>query len=76
MFKVYGRAGCSACNQAVSLLSMKGEDHQYLSMGKDYDVQKFMSFNSSHKTFPLITQVVDGEEVYVGGLAELKQKLK
>lgn len=42
-------------------------------LGKDYDMDKFMSFGVPHKSFPLITQEIDGEEQYVGGLEQLKQ---
>ncbi|CAH1066805.1 Glutaredoxin-related protein [Acinetobacter phage MD-2021a] len=76
MFKIYGRNGCSSCVQAKALLESKGIPLEYLSIGKDYDLQKFMSFNPSHKTFPLITRVVEGVEKYVGGLTELKEILK
>ena len=76
MFNIYGKAGCSSCIQAKQLLDTVQLNYQYLSFGKDYDMDKFMSFGVPHKSFPLITQVIDGEESYVGGLEQLKQLLK
>lgn len=76
MFNIYGKNGCSSCVQAKQLLDNIQLNYQYLLFGKDYDMDKFMSFGVPHKTFPLITQVIDGEESYVGGLEQLKQLLK
>ena len=76
MFNIYGKNGCSSCVQAKQLLDNIQLNYQYLLFGKDYDMDKFMSFGVPHKSFPLITQVIDGEESYVGGLEQLKQLLK
>lgn len=76
MFNIYGKNGCSSCVQAKQLLDNIQLNYQYLVFGKDYDMDKFMSFGVPHKSFPLITQVIDGEESYVGGLEQLKQLLK
>ena len=76
MFNIYGKNGCSSCVQAKQLLDNIQLNYQYLLFGNDYDMDKFMSFGVPHKTFPLITQVIDGEESYVGGLEQLKQLLK
>ena len=79
MFNIYGKQGCSSCLQAKAFLESQGIDYNYLMLGKDYDLQKFMSFGVPHRTFPLITKVVkyDGIEMeeYIGGLVELKEVL-
>ena len=80
-FKIYSKQGCSSCIQAKQLLESKGIEFEYLVFGRDYDMEKFMSFNLAHKSFPLITVVerydgVDMHEQYVGGLQELKELLK
>jgi len=76
MINIYSKNGCSSCLQAKAECEAKGLKYHYLTLGKDYDLEKFMSFNSSHRSFPLITRYVsyDGVEMeeYVGGLAELK----
>ena len=75
-FVILGKTGCSSCNQAKALLESKDISFDYLMLGKDYDMDKFMSFGVPHKSFPLITQVIDGEESYIGGLEQLKQLVK
>lgn len=72
MFYIYGKSGCSSCEQAKAFLENKGEDYQYLSLGKDFDLGKFMSFNPSHRSFPLISKFVGDTEEYVGTLEDLK----
>ena len=79
-FKIYSKQGCSSCTQAKQLLESKGIEFEYLMFGRDHDMEKFLSLNSRHKSFPLITIVerydgVDMHEQYIGGLAELKEVL-
>ena len=76
MYIIYGKKACPSCSEAKALCETKGVEYNYLAFGKDYDMDKFMSFCVPHKSFPLITQVIDGEESYVGGLEQLKQLLK
>lgn len=72
MYKVYGKTGCASCDKAKVLLSTKGEQYEYLLMGKDYTLAEFMVLgNGTHKSFPLITH--NGE--YVGGFEQLKEYL-
>lgn len=76
MFKIYGKQGCSGCEQASAMLDSKELDFQYLSLGKDYDLSLFLDFNSSHRSFPMITKINgDGVEEYVGALEDLKSLL-
>lgn len=74
-FKIYSKLGCSSCIQAEQLLKSKGIEYEYLIFGKDYDMEKFMSFDTAHKSFPLITQVTEECEKYIGGLQDLKNLL-
>ena len=76
MYTIYSKPACSSCDQAKAFLEFKGIPFDYLMLGKDYTIDKFMSYGVPHKSFPLITQVIDGEESYVGGLEQLKQLLK
>lgn len=75
MINVYSKNGCSSCLQAKALLENKGVEYNYLTLNKDYDLGKFMSFDTAHKSFPLITQVTDEYENYIGGLEQLKNLL-
>ncbi len=72
---IYGKIGCGACVSAKQLCESKKIEHQYLSLGKDYDLTKFMSLSNSHKSFPLITVIDNDVEKYLGGLHQLQQVL-
>ena len=76
MFNIYGKQGCSSCLQAKAFLESQGIDYNYFMLGKDYDLQKFMSFGVPHRTFPLIAEVLNDEESYVGTFEDLKTYLK
>ena len=79
-FKIYGKSGCNACQQAKALLESKGISYDYLMLGKDYQMSEFIeaSQGNVHKTMPLIVHAgdVDGVWVYLGGLEALKQHIK
>ena len=72
-YVVYGKEACQSCKDAVALLD--GEDFEYKSFGKDYDLSKFAELSKAHRSFPLISVVEEGKEVYLGGLEKLKVHL-
>jgi len=74
-FKIYSKQGCSTCVQTKQFLEGVGVEFEYLLFGKDYDMQKFMSFGVAHRTFPLISKVEDDVESYVGTFEDLKTLL-
>ena len=57
MIKIYGRAGCSSCNQAKALCESNSVSYEYLSLGKDYQLSEFMGIKEGHRSFPLITTI-------------------
>ena len=71
MIKMYGRAGCSSCNQAKALCESNDVSYEYLSLGKDYQLSEFMSIKDGHRSFPLITK----DDEYIGTLQDLKEYL-
>ena len=71
MIKIYGRAGCSSCNQAKALCESSGVSYEYLSLGKDYQLSEFISIKEGHRSFPLITK----DDEYLGTLQDLKEYL-
>ena len=52
MIKIYGKQGCSSCNQAKALCESNGISYEYLSLGKDYQLSEFMSIKEGHRSFP------------------------
>lgn len=69
MIKIYGKDGCSSCNQAKMFCQNKGLEYEYLSLGKDYQLKDFIALtDGSHRTFPLI---MNGD-AYIGTYENLK----
>ena len=75
MFNVYGKPNCKSCMDTKKLLSDRGDDFTYLSLGSDYDYDKILETNPNHKSMPMVTNVVDGVESYIGTLQDLKEYL-
>ena len=71
MIKIYGKQGCSSCNQSIALCESNGVSYEYLSLGKDYQLSEFMSIKEGHRSFPLITK----DDEYIGTIQDLKEYL-
>ena len=76
MITIYGKEGCTFCDQAKALCESKGVGFKYLTLGVDYERESFIQmmqdeYNIMPRTMP---QIVDGD-VYIGGFTELKNKL-
>ena len=72
MFNIYGKPNCQSCMDPKKLLSDRGVAFTYLSLGSDYDYDKILEINQNHKSMPMVTNVVDGVEKYIGTLQDLK----
>ena len=79
MILIYGKEGCNTCKKAVRICTDKGLDYTYKSLGVDYQVSDFMRIKEGHRSFPLITKVVqyDGVDMeeYVGTYEDLAKLL-
>ena len=72
MFCVYSKSSCSSCIKAKQLLQDNNYEHVIKMLGVDFDIMDLYAIApKSHKSFPMITKLVDGVEEYVGGYKEL-----
>lgn len=73
---VYSKENCPACVEAKSLLESKGIPFEVKTLGVDFgllDMYKIAPKN--HKSFPMLSVIKDGEEVYFGGNVKLREAL-
>ena len=73
---VYSKENCSPCLEAKALLESKAIPFDVKTLGVDFgllDMYKIAPKN--HRTFPMISAIEDGEEVYVGGNVKLRELL-
>ena len=76
MYIVYGKKDCGFCGRAVRLLQKLGHTFTYMSMDDKQDELVELAMQHSHKTVPLILQIVDGETEFIGGHDDLVKRLE
>lgn len=74
MFKIYGAVGCSQCKSIVSNLEKRKIEFEYLVFEEDFTEEDLKKI-TSQRSFPQVTEIVDGNEIYIGGVRELVVKL-
>ena len=73
--KIYGKANCQYCIKAVSLVTQKNIQFEYLSLGADFDREELLEMFPDAKTFPQIEVLTEVGLEYVGGYTELVEYL-
>jgi glutaredoxin 3 len=69
---VWSKYGCSFCDQAKSLLEMKGIEYEERKIGDGWTKDDLLESVPTARTLP---QIFLGEE-FVGGYTELKKRLQ
>ena len=73
MFIIYGKKKCPYCTKAVKLLQAQGCDFSYLSMDEKKEELVEIAMNYNHKTVPIVTRVLEGIPILIGGFDDLKK---
>ena len=71
MFNIYGLKWCVFCLRAISLLHEKEEQFNYYPMDKSESTLDYIKETLGHKTVPIITLSIDGNEELIGGYDDL-----
>ena len=73
---IYGKPGCSYCEQAKTLCENKGIQYEYLTVGTDIQLEQlFERCGGPVRSVPQIFINSDGFSEYVGGYNQLKAKI-
>lgn len=72
MLTIYSKSNCQQCDSAKLLCTMKGIDIEVKMLDKDFTREELLTLAPNTRSFPVI---FDGGAL-IGGLVELKQKLK
>ncbi len=70
-YTVWSKNNCSFCQQAKSLLLIKGLDFEVKMLDQDYSMEDFVKKFPTTRTFPAI----EFNEEYIGGFQQLKESL-
>lgn len=70
---IYGKDNCPFCEAAKALLTLKGLEFSYLTLGKDFTREELLELAPNARTFPQIWRE-DNEEftVHIGGYVDLE----
>lgn len=73
---IYGKPGCSQCDQAKTLCSAKGIGYDYKVLGTDIQKEQLEEMvGHSIRSVPQIFITQDGFSEYVGGFKDLKERV-
>jgi glutaredoxin len=75
IFKIYGKEGCVACEQAKQFLRAKNLKFTYFKLDKDYSIDELrMIFGDNVNSVPQITAESESlGTVIIGGLNQLRR---
>lgn len=74
---VYSKENCPACVEAKTLLESKGIPFEVKTLGVDFGLlDMYKIAPRQHKSFPMLSVIKDGEEVYFGGNVKLRELLE
>tara|TARA_R100000231_G_C5185228_1_gene122478 strand:- start:62 stop:316 length:255 start_codon:yes stop_codon:yes gene_type:complete len=71
MYNIYGLKWCIFCLRAINFMQEKGLEFHYYPMDDQERVLDYIKETHDHKTVPIITQDIDGEEMLIGGYDDL-----
>ena len=76
MYNIYGLKWCVFCLRAISFLQEKGEGFCYHSMDEKPEILDYIKRTHCHKTVPIITKTMNGEEMLIGGYDDLIKHIR
>jgi glutaredoxin len=76
MLVIYSKDNCQQCDSAKLLCQMKGVAYVVKTLGVDYMKEDLSVIAPNARSFPIVTGIVHGVEVGIGGLTDLKEFLK
>lgn len=75
-YVVYSKENCPSCVEAKTLLESKGIPFEVKTLGADFGLlDMYKIAPRAHKSFPMISVIEGGEEVYFGGNVKLRELL-
>ena len=76
MYTIYGLKWCIFCLRAINFMQEKGLEFHYYPMDSQEEVLNQIKKSYNHKTVPLITVNIDGNERLIGGYDDLVEHIR
>jgi len=76
MYTIYGLRWCIFCLRAINFMQEKGLEFHYYPMDNQEEILNQIKESYNHKTVPLITVNIDGNERLIGGYDDLVKYIR
>ena len=74
-FRVYTKMDCPFCQAAVSLLAEHQKDFECYALDSQPELLNEIKKTYNWKTVPLVIEVTEGQEKFIGGYTDLREYL-
>ena len=72
-YKIYATTSCRYCDMAKKLLESKEIEYEYLTLAASSPIMEEIKTWTGQMTVPLIFEVTDNRETFIGGYTELNK---
>ena len=76
MYNIYGLKWCIFCLRAINFMQEKGLEFHYYPMDNQEQILSSIKEEYKHKTVPIITENVNGNEVLIGGYDDFVKHIR
>ncbi len=76
MYNIFGLKWCIFCLRAINFMQEKGLEFHYYPMDNSQVRLASLKDIYNHKTVPIITENINGEEVLIGGYDDLVKHIR
>ena len=74
-FRLYTKSSCPYCHMAVQLLAQEQKDFECYALDKQPELLSEIKNTYRWETVPLVIEITEGQEKFIGGYTELKEYL-
>lgn len=75
-FRLYTKTNCPYCHAAIKLLSEGQHDFECYGLDRQPELLTEIQGTYNWKTVPLVVEITEGQEKFIGGFTDLQEYLK
>ncbi len=74
-FRLYTKKNCPFCQMAIQILSENQKEFECYSLDQQPELLNEIKSTYNWKTVPVIIEITEGQEKFIGGFTDLKEYL-
>ena len=74
-FRIYTKNNCHYCHMAISLLTENQKEFECYALDQQPQLLTEIQTTYNWKTVPVIIEITEGQEKFIGGFTDLKEYL-